>query len=164
MPTPRRVLFVCMGNICRSPAGEGIFRAYIGNQGAADRYAVDSAGTTGYHAGEPPDARMTRAAAARGYDLSTQTARQFVREDLERFDLVVAMDRDNLGGIIAKDPDGKHRAKVALLMDFHPDPRGHRDVPDPYYGGPNGFDHVLDLIEAACPAIFARLENEAPRP
>lgn len=159
-PNKTGVLFVCMGNICRSPAGEGVFKAYVEAQGMADAVDIDSAGTIGYHAGNPADARMRRAAAARGYDL-TSVARQVTITDFSRFDLVVAMDRDNVQSI--------HRMmrglpeQVCLLGSFLPGERGKvsPDVPDPYYGGADGFEGVLDMIEAACPAMLERVRGLA---
>lgn len=156
----KHVLFVCMGNICRSPAGEGLFRAFVAQRGLADRFEIDSAGTIGHHTGEPPDSRMRRAAAARGYDL-TGSARQFAAEDFERFDMIVAMDRSNLQGIRALDPGGRYRHKTCLMLDNHPAPRT-LDVPDPYYGGPKGFEEVLDLIEQSCEGLLTRLQEQQP--
>lgn len=161
MAKKKRVLFVCMGNICRSPAGEGVFRHYVAEQGLQDRVEIDSAGTIGYHAGEPPDSRMTRAARRRGYRLDGQ-ARQFTRRDFDSFDLIVAMDRANRRDILALDPSGRHHGKVHLMCDFHPNPKT-SDVPDPYYGGAERFEEVLDLIEQSCPALLKRLlDGEEP--
>ncbi len=155
---PKRVLFVCMGNICRSPTGEGVFRHFVENQGLAHEVEIDSAGTIGYHVGEPPDSRMQRAAARRNYDLSKQRARQFKRSDFVEFDLIVPMDRENEWNIHRLDPDAEYREKVKLLCSFHPNPPT-MDVPDPYYGGQRGFEEVLDLIEAACPGILEHLQS-----
>ncbi|MCA9105066.1 MAG: low molecular weight protein-tyrosine-phosphatase [Pirellulaceae bacterium] len=152
-PAARRVLFVCMGNICRSPAGEGVFRALVEREGLSHLIDIDSAGTIGYHSGKPADARMRQAASTRGYDL-TSISRQVRAWDLDEFDLVIAMDRDNLADLQSLSPSPK--AHVCLLSDFL-EPRWPRDVPDPYYGGEPGFHEVLDMIEAACPAILARL-------
>lgn len=157
--TKRSVLFVCMGNICRSPAGECVFREYVENLGLADEIAVDSAGTTGYHVGEPPDARMQEAGRKRGIDI-VGGGRRFEAADFSRFDLIVAMDRQNLRDILRCDPAGTHSGKVRLLCDFIQD-SVHRDVPDPYYGGRQGFETVLDLIEEACPGILEALRNGA---
>ena len=139
----RRVLFVCMGNICRSPAAEGLFRALVDEQGLDARIEIDSAGTIAYHAGEPPDPRMRQAAAARGHTL-TGRARPVIPEDFRRFDLIVAMDRENLADLRemadALLEDGREeRARLSLLSDFLP-AGAPRDVPDPYYGGAAGFD------------------------
>ena len=152
------VLFVCMGNICRSPTGEGVFRALVEREGCADAIAVDSAGTISYHRGEHPDSRMRHAASKRGYRLESR-ARQIRREDLDIFDLIIAMDSENLGDIrslLRKGEPGEH---IRLLSAFLPD--GHPvDVPDPYYGGADGFDLVIDMIEEACPRILEHLRGE----
>lgn len=154
----KRVLFVCMGNICRSPAGEGILQGLVKTRGLEKRVEVDSAGTIGYHAGERADGRMREAATARGYSLDSR-ARQFTRTDFDRFDLIVAMDHHNLADIHALDAEGEHRDKVRLLSDFLPDGTDFpRDVPDPYYGGPAGFEKVLDMVEAAAAGILDELE------
>jgi protein-tyrosine phosphatase len=154
------VLIVCMGNICRSPTAEGVLRAKLAEAGLAGRVSVDSAGTHGYHVGEPPDRRASAAAAARGYDLSPLRCRELGPDD-RRFDLVLAMDRGNLRlvrRVLGDDHDG-----VALFL-AHDDPRdgdgsiGH-EVPDPYSGGLAGFEHVLDLIEEGSEAWVARFER-----
>lgn len=145
-----RILFVCLGNICRSPAAQGVMESLLA-PGAA---GIDSAGTGGWHAGDLPDARMRAAALARGIDLSGQRARKLVEADFERFDLVLAMDASNLRHIEGLRPAGA-RARTARLLDYLPDqPR--RDVPDPYYGGEDGFELVLDLVTDACRALAAQ--------
>ena len=150
------VLFVCLGNICRSPAGEGVFRRYVERQGCADRFRINSAGTADYHSGQRADRRMREAAARRGYELDSR-ARQVTREDLEEFDLVLAMDWNNLRDL-ERLADGP-RANIRLLGSFLPehegDPSQAPEVPDPYFGGAEGFEETLDLIERACPALFA---------
>lgn len=157
----RRVVFVCMGNICRSPTGECVFRRYVESQGLCDEIEIDSAGTIAYHVGEPPDARMRAAGQARGIEIVGR-GRQFETADFEKFDLIVAMDRDNLFDILRKDPGGNHHSKVRLLCDFIPGCEL-KDVPDPYYGGRQGFEAVLDLIEEACPGILKELRNGSTR-
>jgi len=153
----RSVLFVCMGNICRSPTGEGVMKRLVAARGVADRVLVDSAGTISYHAGERPDRRMRAAAERRGYTLDSR-ARQLRREDLARFDMLIAMDESNHADILALDPAGGHQHKVFLLSEFLAAEAGWpRDVPDPYYGGSDGFDRVLEMIEAACAPILERL-------
>lgn len=139
------VLFVCTGNICRSPTAEGVARHFIETRGLTDRIAVDSAGTHGFHAGEAPDRRAQKAAERRGYDLSALRARKIEAIDFERFDLVLAMDADHLAIMRRMCPD-LHRAKLSLFMRYA---RGHDllEVPDPYYGGDNGFEAVLDYCE-----------------
>lgn len=155
----KSVLFVCMGNICRSPAAEGVFRAIAEREGVADRLEIDSAGMIGYHEGEPPDARMTAAARKRGYKLSGR-ARPFRDKDFERFDLIVPMDESNVADMRRLPGYKKHAEKVRLMLDFHPDPPT-REVPDPYYGGPAGFDHVVDLVEAASLPLLRHLLPDA---
>ena len=156
----KRVLFVCMGNICRSPTGEGVLRKLVSEAGLEPSIDVESAGTIGYHVGELPDPRMREAARQRGYSLDSR-ARQFGREDFESFDLIVAMDRHNLADIHALDVDGAHRDQVRLLSDFLPEnDEWPTDVPDPYYGGPAGFEKVLDMIEAAGEGILSELRGE----
>lgn len=149
------VLFVCMGNICRSPTGEGVFKHYVFEAGHADKIVIDSAGTIGYHAGGPADARMRAAASSRGYSLDS-IARQVRPEDLKQFDLVVPMDHDNLSEL--ENLAGGSRAHIRMLGSFLGGTSGNKDaaaVPDPYYGGPAGFEAVLDMIESACPAMLS---------
>ena len=142
-----KVLFVCLGNICRSPTAEGVFRALIDREGLGDRISIDSAGVGSWHIGEAPDRRAQAAARLRGIDLSSQRGRQVKAQDFDRFDYVIAMDSDNhrdLSGLCPADKkDCLHK-----FLQFAPE-LGHGDVPDPYYGGDGGFDAVLDLIEAA---------------
>jgi protein-tyrosine phosphatase len=153
-----RILFVCMGNICRSPTAEGVMRALVREGGLEDRVEIDSAGTGGWHAGEPPDARATEAARRRGVTLGG-AARQVVPDDFERFDLLVAMDRENLRGLLAVAPDEEAAAKVRLLREYDPGGSGDDlDVPDPYYGGERGFETVLDQVQAACRGLLGELQ------
>lgn len=150
-----RILFFCMGNICRSPTAEGVMRAKLAAAGLG--IEVDSAGTHGYHIGAPPDPRSHKHAARRGYELGALRARQLVAADFEHFDLVLAMDSDNLA--LAErlcPPAQRHRLK--LLMDYAP-LAGSPHVPDPYYGGDAGFEAVLDLVEAACDGLIAALRT-----
>jgi protein-tyrosine phosphatase len=153
--TTRRILFFCMGNICRSPTAEGVMRAKLAAAGLD--VEVDSAGTHGYHVGAPPDARSQQHAGQRGYDLSALRARQLIAEDFSRFDLVLAMDADNLAHAARLCPPGQ-RHRLQLLMDYAPH-TGKAHVPDPYYGGAAGFDEVLDLVEAACDGLVASLRE-----
>ena len=145
-----------MGNICRSPAAEGVFRHYVEQQGVAGNFHIDSAGTIDYHSGKPADPRMRAAASDRGYPL-TSISRQVMFEDLDEFDLIVAMDRDNLWYL--EELAGGPRPDIRLLGSFLPErqdePGQVPEVPDPYYGGSQGFEDVLDMIEHACPGIFA---------
>jgi protein-tyrosine phosphatase len=150
-----RILFVCMGNICRSPTAEGVMRGLLRAEGLERVVAIDSAGTGGWHAGDPPDSRAV--AAARSRDIVVDgAARQVTDEDFERYDLLLAMDRENERDLLARAPDAQARAKVRLLREFDPASAaaGDLDVPDPYYGGPHGFDRVLDLVEAACRGLL----------
>jgi len=142
-----RILFVCMGNICRSPTAEGVARATIERAGLSAYFEFDSAGTHAYHVGEPPDARAQKTATARGYDLSSIRARQVRAADFLRFDRILAMDRDNLALLTQACPkDLRHR--LGLFLDYGSNP-DLREVPDPYYGGTDGFEHVLGLAEDA---------------
>ena len=154
------VLFVCMGNICRSPTAQGVFRALLQREGLADRILTDSAGTIAYHVGEPPDRRATATAAKRGVDLSDLRARRAKAEDFERFDYVVAMDRANYGDLLEICPPG-YEDRLYLFLDFAPH-RPEDEVPDPYYGGAAGFDRVFDLIEDASQGLLQHiLDNHA---
>lgn len=154
-----KLLFVCMGNICRSPAAEGIMKKHLENdQALADSVTVESAGTIGFHSGKPADERMRQAAASRGYHLDS-IARQIQPEDFFEYDRIIAMDQENFYRLLLTENqlkesgDGdKIRARVQLLSDFLDD-SWPTDVPDPYYGGADGFEYVLDMIEAACPTI-----------
>lgn len=153
--TAKRILFVCMGNICRSPAGEGVMKQLVSARELEDRVEVDSSGTISYHVGHPADARMRQAASKRGYRLDS-IARQFHRDDFDAFDLILAMDRSNLEDLRALGQDPDCRAELRLFGSFLPD-ENQPDVPDPYYGGVRGFDQVLDMMEQACPRILDHL-------
>nr|WP_051023775.1 low molecular weight protein-tyrosine-phosphatase [Thiorhodovibrio frisius] len=150
--SPVRVLFVCMGNICRSPTAQGVFRQLVEQAGLADRIEIDSAGTHAYHVGEPPDARAAQTARLRGIDLSDLRARRARVEDFHAFDYVLAMDGDNFRDLSELCPPGLSN-RLKLFMDFAPQAPV-REVPDPYYGGPSGFDRVLDLVEAASAGLL----------
>jgi low molecular weight protein-tyrosine phosphatase len=148
------VLFVCMGNICRSPTGEGVFQYYVEDKGHADKIHIDSAGTIAYHEGEPADARMREAAAKRNYQLES-IARKVIPQDIETFDLIIAMDHDNLYELEAMAGGAKqHIRLLGSFLDGHSDDTA-PSVPDPYYGGAAGFEQVLDMIEAACPNMLS---------
>ncbi len=147
-----KVLFVCTGNICRSPTAAGVFAHFVREAGLSESIQVESAGTHGYHVGEAPDGRAQDHARRRGYDLSALRARQVRKKDLENFDLILAMDRSHLE-ILQRHCAPEQRGKIRLFI------RG-RDVPDPYYGGPEGFDRVLDLVEAGCLAILDEVRSK----
>ena len=155
---PIRVLFVCLGNICRSPLAEGVFRKMVMEAGFEDRFEIDSAGTGQWHVGQQADARMRSTAKMRGVDLNDIRARQMDRDDLYHFDHVFAMDRSNLHDALYLDPDGDHSARARLFREFDTEP-GDYQVPDPYYGGPNGFDNVFDIVERTSEAILDRFRE-----
>ena len=152
-----RVLMVCLGNICRSPTAEAMLRKKVHEAGLDDRVEVDSAGTADYHVDSPPDRRATAHGEKRGLKMQHLRGRQVERADFDRFDVVLAMDEDNLGNLQRIRPAGS-RAKVALLMSFAPQ-AGACEVPDPYYGGGEGFEHVLDLTAAAADGFIASLRS-----
>ena len=152
------VLFVCTGNICRSPTAEGVFRHLVGQAGLQDRIRIDSAGTHDYHVGSPPDERSCRHASLRGYDLTDLRARQVRALDFERFDLILAMDRDNLA-LLQEDCPPRHGHKLRLLMEFAPDGLGDV-VADPYHGGARGFETALDHIEAAGAGLLQHIRGK----
>jgi protein-tyrosine phosphatase len=152
------VLMVCMGNICRSPMAEGVLRRKLASTGLHHLVEVDSAGTHGYQDGSPPDWRALAAAAARGYDLQSIRARRLRAADFERFDLVLAMDRENIE-TIEEICRPQLRDRVRLLMDFATEHTGVSEVPDAYYGPPAEFDRVLDLVEDACDGLLGHLRR-----
>jgi protein-tyrosine phosphatase len=147
-----KVLFVCMGNICRSPTAEGVFNKFIDDKGTANRFVVDSAGTHAYHIGEQSDARSQQTARSRGIDLSKIKARKVIPSDFEHFEHILAMDTDNYNILIDSSPS-QHRHKIKLFLDYAPE-RKEKNVPDPYYGGQNGFAHVFDLVEDASKGFY----------
>lgn len=152
-----KVLFVCLGNICRSPTAEGVFRQLVEREGLVDRIEIDSAGTHAYHVGEPPDSRAQQAARQRGIDLSVLRGRKTTANDLEVFDYVLAMDRDNLSHLLSLAEDHQ-RERVRLFMEFASN-RPEQEVPDPYYGGAGGFDRVLDMVEEAAAGLLADIRS-----
>lgn len=154
-----RVLLVCMGNICRSPMAEGVLRQRLAERNLPLAVEVDSAGTHGYHEGSAPDSRAQETTLRRGIDISGQKARRVRDRDFERFNLVLAMDEENLAALIEQAPD-EHRGKIRLLLEFAGD-LANRNVPDPYYGGMLGFERVLDLVEEAMAGLVDELERRA---
>jgi protein-tyrosine phosphatase len=153
-----RVLFVCMGNICRSPLAQGVFEEVVRREGLEGNVEVDSAGTHGYyHAGEPPDARAQKSAARRGVDISSQRARRLVPEDCERFDYIVTMDEENYRTVAAL--CRRSDVEIRPFLDFTANLQ-EKDIPDPYYGGSDGFDHVLDLVEEASEGLLQDIRKQ----
>jgi protein-tyrosine phosphatase len=155
-----RLLFVCMGNICRSPTAEAVMRAVLAREGLEGRVEVDSAGTGAWHVGHAPDRRSTATAARRGISMEG-LARQVSIEDFRSFDLLLAADGDNVAALRALAPDAEAQSRIVLLRAFDPASSGATDldVPDPYYGGPDGFDVVLDQIEAACDGLVGHVRT-----
>jgi protein-tyrosine phosphatase len=156
-----RLLFVCMGNICRSPTAEAVMRGLVAREGLQDEIEIDSAGTGSWHVGHPPDRRSTAAAQARGIVMAGE-ARQVTVADFDDYDLLLAADDDNVDALRALAPDAEAAAKIHLLREYDPDAVASGDlaVPDPYYGGPDGFEHVIDLVDAACRGLLAALRAE----
>lgn len=149
---PFRVLFVCMGNICRSPAAEIVFRRKVADSGRAGDFHIDSAGTIGHHAGKGPDRRMASTLSARGYEISGKS-RQILSRDLDDFDLILVMDGENLADVHRLDRDGRRRDKIRLLTSYCTRHQA-EVVPDPYYGGQSGFETVADLVEDAADGLL----------
>jgi protein-tyrosine phosphatase len=150
------ILFVCMGNICRSPTAEGVFRHHVAEAGLEDLFEIDSAGTHAYHVGEPPDTRAQKAAARRGVSLADIRARRVVPEDFERFHHIIVMDQDNLA-LLHEQADAEQRLKIRLFLQYAAGPE--TEVPDPYYGGATGFERVLDLVEDASRGLLEALRR-----
>jgi len=157
-----KVLFICMGNICRSPTAEGVFRNLVQGAGLAQQILIDSAGTHDYHIGAPPDRRAQAAAVQRGYDLSELRGRQVEKCDFDEFDYILAMDADNLANLNHIKPS-QHRARLGLFLEYG-QRFTEREVPDPYYGGVQGFDHVLDLVEDAAAGLLAKILQDIEMP
>ncbi|MDX9748466.1 MAG: low molecular weight protein-tyrosine-phosphatase [Paludibacter sp.] len=151
----KKILFVCLGNICRSPMAEGIFRKLVADKGLETSFVIDSAGTSAYHSGELPDARMRQHASRRGYHLNSRS-RRIQQEDLEIFDLIIGMDNHNVERLFGMAKTSEQQSRIKRMTDFC---RIHRatEIPDPYYGGDSGFEHVIDLLEDACEGLLEEL-------
>jgi len=163
MDQPYRVLFVCLGNICRSALAEGVLRKRVEEAGLAGRVEIASVGTGDWHVGKPPDRRMCATARARGVEIEGQRARQLRPRDLRDHDLVLAMDRSNLANARAIAPSQEEAARVTLFRDFDPEPDGD-EVPDPYYEGQEGFEHVFEIVDRTCRALVAELRRRIDAP
>lgn len=150
-----KICFVCLGNICRSPTAEGIFQHLINKRGLDNYFEVDSAGTSAYHIGESANSKSQRTANKHGITLHSK-ARQFKPSDLEYFDLILAMDKENLQNVLEM-ANGKHEEKIGLMRDFDPKPED-GEVPDPYYGGPEGFENVFQIVKRSCEELLDQLE------
>jgi protein-tyrosine phosphatase len=161
MPSKKKikVMFVCLGNICRSPLAEGVFRHLVREAGLEDRFEIASSGTGAWHVGQMPDRRMRQTAAGHGLSLDGQVASQFKQSDLETYDHIYAMDRENQRAVLSRAPRGTGPAKVALFRDYDPSP-GDRQVPDPYYGGAQGFEEVYRIVERTARALLDHLVEE----
>lgn len=155
---PYRILFICLGNICRSPAAEGIMKALVERNGLTQKFLIDSAGTGGWHVGQLPDPRMRKLGTRHGYTFNSR-ARQFSHEDFSHFDLIVVMDGENYSSVISRAHTEQERAKVVCMADYltyHPH---QATIPDPYYGGEPDFEQVIELLEEACQELLARLTH-----
>ena len=159
--SPFKIVFVCLGNICRSPTAEGIFQHLVNERGLQSYFYVDSAGTSAYHIGETANSKSQKVANEHGIELRSR-ARQFEQDDLEEFDLIVAMDRENLANIKSMDGSGAFEEKIVLLREFDPNP-GDGEVPDPYFGGIDGFKNVFDIVKRSCEALLDELEEKVRR-
>ena len=155
-----KVIFVCLGNICRSPSAEAVMNSVVEKAGLSEVIECDSAGTIAFHAGEPADPRMKKHAAKRGYNL-TSIARKFTIQDFEEFDYIIAMDRNNYTDLLALDKEAEFVDKISMMTSYCSD-HEEEEVPDPYYGGPQGFEHVLDLLEDACVGLLERIIEDHP--
>lgn len=155
----KRLLFVCLGNICRSPAAEGVMKHIVEKAGLGSEYYIDSAGIGAWHTGQLPDSRMRRCGASRGYDFSSR-ARQITQADFSRFDLILVMDDENLKAVSRMARNNSERAKVRKLIDFARQHKEADSIPDPYYGGQADFDYALDLIEDSCQGLFEELQSK----
>ena len=151
-----KVMFVCMGNICRSPLAEGVFRHLAREAGVLDSFEIASSGTGGWHVGQRPDRRMNQVALKNGVSMEGQFAQQFQMSDLSYYDIILAMDRDNMDNIKGLDAGNRHAGKIHLFREFDPDP-GTMEVPDPYYGGSKGFDNVFEIVDRTARVLLDKL-------
>lgn len=158
---PFKIVFVCLGNICRSPTAEGVFQHLVNSRGLDPYFYVDSAGTSAYHIGESANSNSQKTANRHGMQLKSR-ARQFDREDLEQFDLILAMDDENKRNIEALDPDNKFTDKIKMMREYDPEP-GDGNVPDPYYGGAEGFERVFEVVKRSCENLLDELEENIDR-
>ena len=161
--TPIKILFVCLGNICRSPLAEGVFRQLVEEKGLSEYFEIDSAGTGAWHVGEPPDGRMQETASERGLDIAMQRARQFAAKDFSGYDHILVMDKGNLRDVLALDAEDAYGNKVRLFREFDPEP-GTFQVPDPYYGGDRGFTNVYEIVERTGRKLLERFIEEHDLP
>lgn len=155
---PFKICFVCLGNICRSPLAQGVFEDLVRREGLEGQIQIGSAGTGGWHVGDPPDARMQATARENGIQM-TSRARQFQAGDFQKFDLVLAMDQTNEEELRRICPNREAEKKLKLFRDFDPKSHGDPDVPDPYYGGDAGFDNVFNIVQRACPEILRHIRS-----
>jgi protein-tyrosine phosphatase len=166
MPPPIRIMFVCLGNICRSPLAEGVFREHVRRRGLEDHFEIQSSGTGSWHVGGGADQRMCQTARRRGVSLDDHVAQQFAEEHLSEFDHVLVMDKQNLNDVLVLDQEDVHNGKVRLFREFDPSPESYQ-VPDPYYGGADGFEHVYEIVDRTAARLLDELveahglENEA---
>ncbi|MCR5132118.1 MAG: low molecular weight phosphotyrosine protein phosphatase [Prevotella sp.] len=157
----QRLLFICLGNICRSPAAEGVMKHIVERENRENDFYIDSAGIGGWHVGQLPDQRMRRCGAKRGYNFNSR-ARQFSADDFGRFDMILVMDRDNFFDVVNKARTDEEREKVVMLSEYMTHHPSQRYIPDPYYGNERDFEFALDLIEDACEELFASLCKNKP--
>jgi len=155
----KKILFVCLGNICRSPSAEAVFNGVIKKEGMADRFEVDSAGTSGWHAGEPADQRMQSHAVKRGYDLTSISRKFNPYSDFDHFDMIIGMDDSNIQNLKRMARNATDLKKIYKMTDFSRE-FDYDEVPDPYYGGSSGFELVLDLLEDSCEGLLQKIEND----
>ncbi|MCR4316410.1 MAG: low molecular weight phosphotyrosine protein phosphatase [Planctomycetes bacterium] len=156
MNFPVKVVFVCLGNICRSPTAEAVFQDMAHKRGVADKFEIDSAGVGNWHVGDRPDYRQAHAAEQRGYRLDS-FARQIKKSDFDHYDLILSMDQSVHDSLIGMAKTETHRAKIKLFREFDPDSKGEKEVPDPYYGGPEGFGEVISIVERGCRNLLEQI-------